>query len=140
MDNKTVLLVDDEAHITFMLAYKLRAKGYVVHTASSGDEGFELARKQRPDLVVTDQQMPDTNGYDMSVQLYQCSETAEIPIIMLTGLGHKVSEIERQLTNIRYLMAKPFSANELLSKVHNLLEANGQNPEKPTDRESKPAG
>lgn len=139
MDSKTLLLIDDEVHITFMLAYKLRAKGYLVHTAINGDDGFELARQIRPDLVVADLQMPGTNGFDMSVQLSQCSATANIPIIMLTGCGYKVSEAERQLTNIRYMMDKPFSANELLSKIHNLLEVNNHTPQNQSDREFRQA-
>ena len=113
MPAKTLLIVDDEAHVRHMLDYKLVRAGFSVITASNGVDALRLAREQRPDLVVTDLQMPG-------------GDTAAIPVIMLTARGYKVPPSELGRTNIKSLVAKPFSPRELLAQVQELLDASQQ--------------
>lgn len=119
--NKTILIVDDEPHIVHILRYKLERTGYRVETAEDGEEGYELAQKLDPDLIVTDFQMPIASGYEMSVRLHESDVTADTPVVMVTARGHKLSPSELAKTNIRQLMCKPFSSRELLAVVEELL-------------------
>src|SRR3954468_7671366 len=116
-----ILLADDEAYVTSILALKLRQLGDDVVVASDGQEAFELACKHRPQLVVSDFQMPVLSGYDMAVKLKATSETSAIPVLMLTGRGHLLSAEQLALTNIRHLLAKPFSAKSLLASINDVI-------------------
>ncbi|GAB4187578.1 MAG: hypothetical protein Kow00105_02220 [Phycisphaeraceae bacterium] len=123
---KTVLIVDDEAHIVHIIRYKLEREGFEVVTAGDGQEAYELACELDPDVIVTDFQMPVLSGFEMCVKLHESDQTADIPIVMVTARGHKLSPSELARTNIRQLLCKPFSARELLGVIHDLmLEADG---------------
>ena len=126
VDGKKILIVDDETHITHLLAYKMEREGFHALTANDGQTGFELACKNRPCLILADFQMPILSGYDMAVKLKDDNRTAQIPVLMLTARGHKLSPQELACTNIQYLVAKPFSARQLIDKarqaVHNTLQ------------------
>lgn len=131
----TILVCDDEAAIRHVVAMKLRGAGYVVHEARNGVEGFGYAdfsslpegAKPRvltplvPSLIVTDLQMPLVSGLEMAQQFRAFGPTANVPVIMLTARGYIVDETERARTNIRAMMAKPFSSADLLEKVRLML-------------------
>ena len=117
-----ILIADDELYITSTLAQKLRKAGYEVRTASDGEEALALATEQVPDLIVTDYQMPILSGFDLAVELRQNPATAGVPLLMLTARGHRLESSELARTNIRCLLAKPFSLREVLSKIDELLQ------------------
>lgn len=121
MNGKTVLVVDDEPHIRHMLEYKLRRAGFTVLTASEGGEAFELAVAHQPDIVITDFQMPGTNGLELCTQLRSTPRTAGIPAIMLTARGYKVPDADLARTCIKDLMPKPFSPRHLLAMIQERL-------------------
>jgi len=123
--NKTILIVDDESHIVHIIRYKLERAGYRVLTAGDGQEAYDLAQAVDPDLIVTDYQMPGLSGYEMCVKLHESELTADTPVVMVTARGHKLSPSELAVTNIRQMMAKPFSARELLGVVGELLNESG---------------
>ena len=83
MTGKRVLVVDDEVHIVHVVAIKLRNNGYEVISADNGAEAFELACKEKPDIIVTDFQMPVMTGLELVTKLREHEETKEIPVIML---------------------------------------------------------
>jgi two-component system, OmpR family, alkaline phosphatase synthesis response regulator PhoP len=118
---KTILLADDEAHITHVLGLKLGGAGFGVLVARDGDEAFELARRERPDLVITDYQMPRVDGYELSVRLGQCEWARAVPVIMLTARGHRLSREQLARTGIRLVLHKPFSAREVLDHVERMI-------------------
>jgi two-component system, OmpR family, alkaline phosphatase synthesis response regulator PhoP len=117
----TVLLADDEAHITCVVAQKLRSAGFTVVTARDGEEAFELACRVEPALVITDLQMPRMSGLDLALRLRETASTADTPVMMLTARGYIVDLSEASRTNIRHIMGKPFSAREVVRKVIELL-------------------
>ena len=88
---KTILVVDDEPHIRYLLDFKLRQVGFTVITANNGAQAFDLAAQHRPDLVVTDFQMPAGSGLDLCKRLRANPGTAEIPALMLTARAHRVA-------------------------------------------------
>jgi two-component system phosphate regulon response regulator PhoB len=116
-----ILLADDEAYVTSILAGKLRKLGDEVIVASDGQEALDLALAHRPQLVVSDFQMPVLSGYELAVKLKENPATAQIPLLMLTGRGHLLSREQLAMTNIRQLLAKPFSAKALLAKIDELI-------------------
>jgi len=114
--------VDDEPPIRYMLDLKLRQAGFSVISASNGQEAYKLACERRPDLVVSDYQMPVMDGLEFCQQLAADSDTGGIPVIMLTARGHKVPPAELEKTNIRCFLNKPFSPRDLIVQIKELLQ------------------
>lgn len=125
MEAPTILLADDEAHITCVVSQKLRTAGFSVVVARDGEEAFELACRVRPVLVVTDLQMPRMSGLDLAIKLKETAGTSTVPVLMLTARGYIVDTESLGRTNIRHVMGKPFSAQNLLRKVTELVGAPG---------------
>jgi CheY-like chemotaxis protein len=121
MQRRTIIIADDEAYVTSILAGKLRKAGHEVSTATNGQAAFEQAVQAVPDLILTDYQMPILSGYEMAVKLRQDPRTRGVPLVMLTARGHHLSAEQLAATNIQHLAAKPFSARELLEKVEEIL-------------------
>lgn len=138
-DSKTILVVDDEAHITHVVSLKLRNAGYEVVTARDGEEGFELAVKKTPDLIITDLQMPYMTGVEMCARLRKNPQTAEVPALLLTARGYALEEGDLGRTNIRGMLSKPFSPREILSRVQEALEEPRARDEPPEGRRTEAA-
>ncbi|HEX8877383.1 MAG TPA: response regulator [Phycisphaerales bacterium] len=117
MAEKTILICDDETVITFMLASRFRELGYTVLVGSDGGEGFRLALESMPAAIISDYQMPGVDGLEMAKRLRQDERTRDIPVLMLTARGHRISPRDLQETNIVQVMPKPFSAKELSAMV-----------------------
>lgn len=121
MQNKTILIVDDEPHIRYMLEFKLSRAGYDVLEAADGRQAFELATDHRPDLIITDFQMPGGDGLQLARRLKDDPGTEVTPVILLTARGHRVSQEALEPTNVKQIVAKPFGPGDLLSLVEQLL-------------------
>ncbi len=117
MNTPTVLLADDEAHITCVVAQKLRNSGFQVFEARDGEEAYELACRVSPALVITDLQMPRMSGLDLALKLRETPATGLIPVLMLTARGYILDPKLLAKTNIRQVMGKPFSARDLVKTV-----------------------
>jgi DNA-binding response OmpR family regulator len=122
----TVLLVDDEIHLTTMVASRLQRAGVAVLTADNGHEALEMIRQQPVDLIITDYQMPVMDGFALCQALHEDQSTAHIPVIMLTGRGHKLRPEEMARTSIRQMMEKPFAMRELLAAAGEIVDLNAQ--------------
>lgn len=118
---RKLLIADDEAYVTTVLARKLAPLFDQVMTAADGEEAFELAKREGPVLVVSDFQMPGTDGYQLATRLKGDSGTCEIPMILLTARGHLLSDEQLAVTSIRRVLAKPFSVRELTAAIHEVL-------------------
>ena len=123
MLSKTVLIADDEPHIRYMLELKLSRAGFTVITAGDGRKAYELACLHMPDLVVSDYQMPGTDGLEFCRLLKENPLTSAIPALMLTARGYKVPPRDLAATNIRCMLDKPFSPIELLAQIQEILDA-----------------
>jgi len=121
MANRRVLVVDDEIHIVHVVTIKLRNNGYEVISAENGAEAFELAREEKPDIIVTDFQMPVMTGLQLVEKLRQCEETKDIPVIMLTARGFAVENESKEELQISEFLSKPFSPKELLRSIEDAL-------------------
>ena len=131
---KRILLCDDEAHILRAAEFKFKRAGYEVFCACDGQEGWELVLKHKPDIVVTDCQMPRMNGLQLAERIHATPATSALPVIMLSAKGFELSEGEiRDKFGIRALLAKPFSPRELFQRVEQTLTGGDQKtPEKGT--------
>ncbi len=117
-----VLICDDEPHISAVIAHRLEDAGYVVREARDGQEGLMIASVHAPVLIITDLQMPRMSGLEMAIALRATPGTQQIPVIMVTGRGHYVSDEELARTSIKTVLPKPFSARQLLGIVNATLE------------------
>ena len=130
MVNKRVLVADDEIHIVHVVAIKLRNNSYDVISAENGAEAFERACEEKPDIIVTDYQMPVMTGLELCGQLRALDVGRDIPTIMLTARGFDIEPAQMAEAGIVAVLAKPFSPRELLAKVNEML-AESPNPAKP---------
>lgn len=120
-DPARILVVDDEAHIVHVVTLKLQNAGFEVMTASDGEEGLALATQAKPDLIITDYQMPYLSGLEMCTKLREQDETKTIPALMLTARGFSIPQEQLEQTNIRLVLSKPFSPRDILARVQELL-------------------
>ncbi len=118
---KKVLVADDESHILNVLSLKLKNAGYEVLTAMDGEEALELAREQRPDLIITDYQMPVITGLELCQRLRSERHARRIPALMLTARGFDLEPAELSAVGIAGVLAKPFSLRQVLTKVEELI-------------------
>jgi two-component system alkaline phosphatase synthesis response regulator PhoP len=116
-----ILVIDDELHITHVVALKLRNAGYEVDTAGDGEEGYELATTGGYNLIITDIQMPYLTGIELAHKLARNSELKNLPIIVLTARGYKLEQDALEGTAIRTILSKPFSPREVLAHVEDIL-------------------
>ena len=120
--SKRILLCDDEIHILRAAEFKFKRAGYDVVLANDGEEGWAEIKKQLPDVVVTDCQMPRLNGLGLAERIKNDPATCHLPVIMLTGKGFELSQDEiHKKYGIRGLIGKPFSPRELFQQVEALL-------------------
>ena len=119
---KTILVADDESHILNVVSLKLRNAGFRVVTARDGQEAFELAQQERPDLVITDSHMPQLSGLELCQRLKQDARTSDIPAIMLTARGYHLEPRDTEQSGILRMLSKPFSPRHLLLTVNEVLE------------------
>ena len=121
MAERKVLVADDEIHIIHVVAIKLRNNGFEVISAANGAEAFELACEEKPDIIVTDFQMPVMTGLQLVEKLRQCEQTKDIPVIMLTARGFAVEDGQKEDLQISEFLSKPFSPKELLRSIEDIL-------------------
>ncbi|MHC4329720.1 MAG: response regulator [Planctomycetota bacterium] len=121
MADKRVLVVDDEIHIVHVVAIKLRNNGYEVMSADNGAEALELALSEKPDIIVTDYQMPIMTGLELVGNLRQHEQTKGIPVIMLTARSFAISQEQQDELQISGCLSKPFSPKELLENIEDIL-------------------
>ncbi len=122
MQDKKILVADDESHILHVVSLKLRNAGYGVITAQDGREAFELAQNDKPDLLITDLNMPQMSGIELLTAMRSHPATMHIPAIMLTARGYDLVEGEMERCGILRMLSKPFSPRELLAAVNDILE------------------
>lgn len=116
-----VLVVDDESHIVHVIQLKLENAGFDVVTARDGEEALALATSARPDVVITDMQMPYIDGRELCKRLEADTTTRGIPAMIITAHGFALTDVDRELTNIQTVVNKPFSPRELVTNVHAMI-------------------
>ena len=117
-----ILAVDDEADILTLLDYNLSKAGFTVIQAQDGPEAVELAKREKPDLIILDIMMPSMEGTDVCKILKQDEAASRIPIIMLTAKGEEIDRIVGLELGADDYITKPFSPRELILRVKAVLK------------------
>ena len=120
--NPVVLVVDDEAYIRDMLNLMLQLNDFRVEEAEDGKDALRVLQTTKPDVMILDVMMPNMDGISLCKTLRNQPETAELPIIMLSGKTHMNAENDGLAAGANLYMVKPMKTNELISNIRNLLE------------------
>ncbi len=113
-----ILVVEDELTLRETLAYNLSRQGYEISTAADGPAALEVARRERPDLVILDIMLPGLDGFEVCRILRR--ET-NVPIIMLTARDEEVDKVVGLEVGADDYVTKPFSMRELMARVRAML-------------------
>jgi two-component system phosphate regulon response regulator PhoB len=116
-----VLVVDDEPEIVALVAYHLAKAGYRVATAASGQDAIDIARRERPALVVLDLMLPGMSGFEVLEILRAEESTREVAVLMLTARREEVDRIRGLSLGADDYLTKPFSPQELVLRVAAIL-------------------
>ena len=116
-----ILVVDDDPEIVAMLSTRLTKRGYKVSTANDGHRALELAKREKPDLVLLDVMMPGKSGWEVARALKQDPVTATIKIVMVTAIGEQVNEITSPLYGADAHIDKPFEFDRLEKVIAGLV-------------------
>ena len=117
-----VIVIDDTEEIRKLMSFVLAKDGYKVLEAKDGIVGLALAKLHRPDLVVSDVQMPGMNGFDMVQALRQDPNIAATPVILLTSLSDRADMRQGMISGADDYITKPFTPKEL-SDVSEVVHA-----------------
>jgi len=118
---KSVLIVDDCDTTRKLLSYIIRERGFKIIGASNGIEALELLATNPVDIVLTDLNMPQMDGYELSRNLRGQAEYKDLPIVMITT---EASEADKQLgidAGVNTYLSKPISPQRLLYEIEKLV-------------------
>ena len=118
MTGASILIVDDEAQIRRVLRSTLSSQGYVIMEAKTGEEAVEALRKEKPDLVLLDVNMPGIGGIEACREIRRGSEA---PIIMLTVRNAERDKVLALDAGADDYVVKPFGIEELLARIRAAL-------------------
>jgi DNA-binding response OmpR family regulator len=123
MDNtrKTILVVDDDPYIVDLVSRQLKAKGFAVLQTTDPETAYDLAEKEKPDLIISDVAMPALDGFALFKGLKNNKMTCEIPLVLLTG-SDRISDIEKGfVSGAKAYLLKPFDWDTAWPKLAPLL-------------------
>lgn len=116
-----VLMCDDEIHILRAAEFKIARAGFQVRCENDGQAAWEAIQQERPDMLITDFQMPRLDGLGLIQKLRQDPATRDLPVIVLTAKGFEVSQQElADKWGVIAVLGKPFSPRELLRLVEEI--------------------
>jgi two-component system, OmpR family, response regulator len=128
MSENRILVVDDEPNIVDVVSMALRFHGYAVETAGTGAAALNAVTAFRPDLIVLDVMLPDMEGFEVARRLG--AERAGTPIVFLTARDAPEDKLRGLTTGGDDYVTKPFSLEELMARVRNILRrAGGSQPD-----------
>ena len=119
--SKRILVVDDEPDLIKVLTYRLEASGYEVLKALDGQEGLEIARQEKLDLILLDVMMPNMDGNKVCALLKFDKRYKNIPIIMLTARAEEEDRLTSLEIGADAFFNKPLNYEELLEKIKELI-------------------
>lgn len=121
-----VLVVDDEPEIVALVAYHLAKAGYRVATAAAGQDAIDMARRERPALMVLDLMLPGMSGFDVLEAIRADENTREVAVLMLTARREEIDRIRGLSLGADDYLTKPFSPQELVLRVGAILRRTSQ--------------
>jgi len=120
MTNK-ILIIDDEENLTLLVSVRLESFGYDVLVANDGIRGLEIAKEEKPDLILLDLMMPGMDGVEVAKKLKENPETQNIPYFVFTaGKGDEYSEKIRNMGGIG-VVPKPYEPEDIKALLENFF-------------------
>lgn len=114
---KKILLIEDDADLFSLLQYNLEKEGFLLTGQQTGRGAIELCRKVRPDLILLDIMLPDSDGLDICKGMRKDPDLAAIPIIFLTARAAETDRIIGLEIGANDYVVKPFSIRELIARI-----------------------
>ena len=118
-----IMIVDDSPTDMHLLKKMLEKNGFNTLTASDADEGIQVARRERPDLILMDVVMPGLNGFQATRELSSDPETSAIPVIIVTRKDQQVDRVWGMRQGARNYITKPVKEGALMSLIKEALVA-----------------
>ena len=122
MEQKTILIADDEVDIVETLKFVLETEGFNVITAYDGEEALKSAKEFMPDLMLLDVMMPKINGYKVSRLLKFDKKFQNIPILMVTARSQEEDKLIGEETGADEYITKPFDIMNVVDLINKYLE------------------
>lgn len=122
MDNKKILIVEDDEFLLQMYVTKLELESFQVLSAANGEEGLKVAFKEKPDLILLDLKLPKIDGFEVLRDLKSNEDTKNIPVVVLTNFSEK-EHIDKCLSlgAEDYLIKAHFVPSEVITKIKKIL-------------------
>ncbi len=120
MSAPTILIIEDEIHIANALVFNLEAEGYQVRHAVSGEEGLDILKGHKVDLLVLDLMLPGISGYEVCRQLRAVDP--QLPVLILSARAEERDRIKGLQLGADDYLVKPFSLDEFLLRIQRMLE------------------
>ncbi|TCK17143.1 twitching motility two-component system response regulator PilH [Thiogranum longum] len=118
-----ILIVDDSPTEAHILKGMLEKNGFEIETAENGTEGIERAKELKPDLILMDVVMPGLNGFQATRQLTKNTETADIPVIIVTTKDQETDRVWGLRQGAKDFLTKPVAEKTLMEKINAILAA-----------------
>ncbi|VAW79587.1 twitching motility protein PilH [hydrothermal vent metagenome] len=116
-----ILIVDDSPTEAHVLKTMLEKNGFDTLSATSGEDGIAIAKKEKPDLILMDVVMPGMNGFQATRQISKEADTSTIPIIIVTTKDQETDRVWGLRQGAKDYVTKPAQEGELISKIKNAL-------------------
>ncbi len=130
---KTIVIIEDERDTGEMFAEMLRLRGYQAHNAFGGIAALSLIAEKQPDVILLDLMMPDLSGMEILAQLRQDQSLANIPVVIVSAKSMP-GDIQAGLkAGAADFLTKPVSFNDLIQAVENVIQAEEDEPDDPSD-------
>jgi CheY-like chemotaxis protein len=121
MQDKQILVVEDEEDILELVSFNLKKQGYQVKGVTSGEEALQEARRKIPSLIILDLMLPGVDGFDVCKSLKNDPRTKAVPIVMLTARSEEADIVIGLELGADDYLTKPFSPRELIARVRAIL-------------------
>lgn len=118
---KKILLVDDEPNIILLLEARLKANGYEVASAGDGLTALEMAKREKPDLMILDLMLPKMDGYKVCGLLKKDTRYSKMPVILFTARAQEADVRLGEEVGADAYITKPFEPKVLLGKIEELI-------------------
>lgn len=114
---KKIVLIEDDADLFALLKYNLEKEGFAMAGSQTGRGAIDLCRRERPDLILLDIMLPDSDGLDICKGIRQHPELAHIPVIFLTARASETDRIVGLELGANDYIVKPFFVRELIARI-----------------------
>ena len=125
--NGRIFIIEDEPSIIQLVQHNLEKNGFIVSSSLNGNDGLKELKKFQPDLLLLDWMLPDLSGIEICKSIRKDNSFKNLPIIMLTAKGEEEDKIKGLDSGVDDYLTKPFSFNELKSRIKAVLRRSNPN-------------